>query len=315
VSDAARPAIQGWRQPVGSQRLPSVERAGDAGRMDEHLGLLISREPDGRNGRPPGRRKQDRPRVSVVVPALNEEPNLPFVLPKIGTWVDEVILVDGHSDDGTCDVAHSLLPELRLVQQPGRGKGAALRAGFDAAEGDIIVMLDADGSTDPHEIPLFVGALLAGAEFVKGTRFVQGAGTADKSFLRKVGNRLLVYAVRLLFGGQCTDLCYGYMAFWKRVVPQLELDADGFEIETQMSVKALGLGLRVAEVPSFEFRRIHGKSNLRTVPDGWRVMKTIVREWRGAARQRRRQSERDSLAEPERSETAASALRRRPQRT
>jgi glycosyltransferase involved in cell wall biosynthesis len=297
VSDAARPAIQGWRQPVGSQRLPSVERAGDAGRMDEHLGLLISREPDGRNGRPPGRRKQDRPRVSVVVPALNEEPNLPFVLPKIGTWVDEVILVDGHSDDGTCDVAHSLLPELRLVQQPGRGKGAALRAGFDAAEGDIIVMLDADGSTDPHEIPLFVGALLAGAEFVKGTRFVQGAGTADMSLLRKFGNRLLVYAVRLLFGGHCSDLCYGYMAFWKRVVPQLELDADGFEIETQMSVKALGLGLRVMEVPSFEFRRIHGKGNLRTVPDGWRVLKTIVREWRRVARQRHRQSEGDVLAE------------------
>lgn len=217
--------------------------------------------------------------MSVVVPALNEERNLPFVLPKIGAWVDEVILVDGHSTDRTCDVARSLLPDVRVLEQPGRGKGAALRAGFDAAEGDIIVMLDADGSTDPREIPVFVGALVAGADFVKGNRFAQGAGTADMSRLRKVGNALLVFAVRLFFGGRCSDLCYGYMAFWKRVLPRLALDADGFEIETQMSIRALGTGLRVAEVPSFEFRRLHGKSNLRTVPDGWRVLKTILREW------------------------------------
>ena len=249
--------------------------------MDEDLvRVLMSRQADAGKGRPAGRRKQDRPSVSVVVPALNEEPNLPFVLPKIPGWIDEVILVDGHSVDRTCAVACSLLPGIRLVQQQGRGKGAALRAGFDAAGGDIIVMLDADGSTDPNEIPLYVGALVAGAEFVKGTRFAQGAGTADMSLLRRLGNRLLVFAVRLLFGGRCSDLCYGYMAFWKRVLPRLELDVDGFEIETQMSVKALGSGLKVVEVPSFESRRLHGKSNLRTIPDGWRVLKTIVREWR-----------------------------------
>jgi hypothetical protein len=280
VSDSGRAADQGQHQGDRSRWLRGVERDGDS-RMDEHLvDLLMSRLPDGRNGSPPGRRKQDRPTVSVVVPAMNEEPNLPFVLPKIGAWVDEVILVDGDSEDGTCDVARSLLPGIRVVQQRGRGKGAALRAGFDAAGGDIIVMLDADGSTDPNEIPLYVGALVAGAEFVKGTRFAQGAGTADMSLLRRLGNRGLVCAVRLLFGGRCSDLCYGYMAFWKRVVPRLELDVDGFEIETQMSVKALRLGLKVVEVPSFEYRRLHGKGNLRTMPDGWRVLKTIVREWR-----------------------------------
>ncbi len=235
--------------------------------------------------------------MSVVIPALNEERNLPFVLPKIAAWVDEVILVDGHSSDRTCDVARSLRPEVRVIEQPGRGKGAALRAGFDAAEGDIIVMLDADGSTDPREIPLFVGALVAGADFVKGSRFGQGAGTADMSRLRRGGNALLVFAVRVLFGGRCSDLCYGYMAFWKRVLPQLALDAEGFEIETQMSVKALGTGLRVAEVPSFEFRRLHGKSNLRTVPDGWRVLKTILREWRRRGDQRRRHARDPGLEE------------------
>jgi glycosyltransferase involved in cell wall biosynthesis len=237
---------------------------------------VISRVPDG-DKRSTGRRRQTRPTVSVVIPALNEEPNLPFVLPKIGQWVDEVVLVDGDSTDQTIQVARSLLPKIRTISQQGHGKGAALRSGFAAANGDIIVMLDADGSTDPREIPAFVGALAAGADFVKGTRFAQGGGTADMSPLRRLGNRGLVFAVRLLFGGRCSDLCYGYMAFWKRVLPQLDLDADGFAIETQMSVRALAAGLKVAEVPSYEFRRIHGKSNLRAIPDGWSALKAILR--------------------------------------
>jgi glycosyltransferase involved in cell wall biosynthesis len=262
-----------------------VTDAGDAW-VDETLLSLMSRQPDRGNGISAGRRRKARPAVSVVIPALNEGRNLPFVLPKIGSWIDEVILVDGASNDGTCQVARSLLPEIRIVHQRGKGKGAALRTGFEAAAGDIIVMLDADGSTDPREIPVFVGALVAGADFVKGTRFAQGAGTADMSRMRRIGNGALLGAVRLLFGGRYTDLCYGYIAFWKRVLPRLDLDADGFEIETQMNVQALRSGLRVAEVPSFESRRIHGKTNLRTFPDGWRVLKTILRERARRSRER-----------------------------
>ncbi len=253
---------------------------------DELVRMLISRVPDtnGNGNGIKGRRRQRRPRVSVVVPAVNEEGNLPFVLPKIGEWVDEVILVDGRSTDRTLAVARELLPELRVVHQVGTGKGDGLRAGFSAATGDIIVMLDADGSTDPKEIPAFVGALAAGAEFVKGTRFAQGAGTEDMTPLRKFGNKGLVWCVRLLFGGRFSDLCYGYIAFWKRVLPDIDPDSDGFAIETQMSVRALKAGLRIAEVPSFERRRIHGKSNLRAIPDGWSILKTILRERRGGRR-------------------------------
>src|SRR5262245_62878827 len=93
------------------------------------------------------------PRVSVIIPALNEAENLKYVLPRIPDWVDEVLLVDGNSTDATVAVARSLRPNIRIVQQQGRGKGAALRSGFASATGDIIVMLDADGSTDPAEIP------------------------------------------------------------------------------------------------------------------------------------------------------------------
>ena len=223
--------------------------------------------------------KPTQERVSVVIPAWNEAKNLPHVLPKIPDWVYEVILVDGDSIDDTVDVARALLPKLRVVQQEGRGKGAALRSGFAAAQGDIVVMLDADGSTDPAEIPAYVGMLLAGADFVKGSRFLQGGGTDDMPLYRKLGNWGFVCLVRMLFGGSYTDLCYGYCAFWKRVLPALNLTGTGFEIETMMNVRALRACLKIAEVPSYEYPRIHGVSRLRTIPDGWRVLKTIGREW------------------------------------
>lgn len=217
------------------------------------------------------------PGVSVIIPAMNEEKNLAHVLTRIPTWVSEIILVDGNSVDATVEVARRLVPDIVVVGQDRPGKGAALRAGFKAARGEIIVMLDADGSTDPAEIPAFVGALLAGADFVKGSRFLQGGGTDDMEWYRRLGNWGFVRLVRWRFGGKFTDLCYGYNAFWRDVLQHLSLEADdGFEIETSMNVQALRARLDVREIPSNEFRRIHGKSHLRTFPDGWRVLSKLV---------------------------------------
>ena len=169
----------------------------------------------------------------------------------------------------------------------GRGKGAALRNGFAAATGDIIVMLDADGSTRPEEIPAYVGAILAGADYAKGSRFLQGGGTDDMPFYRRLGNWGFMTMVRILFGGKFSDLLYGYNAFWARVLPDLYLDGEGFEIETMMNIRALRAGLKIAEVPSFEAERIHGEGRLRTFPDGWRVLMTVFKERLGIRRQRR----------------------------
>jgi glycosyltransferase involved in cell wall biosynthesis len=220
----------------------------------------------------------DNVAISVVIPALNEAKNLPYVLPRIPPYVHEVILVDGYSTDDTIEIAQALLPTVRVVYQEGRGKGAALRTGFAAATGDVIVMLDADGSTDPAEIPAFVGALCAGFDFAKGSRFLQGGGTADMPRIRQLGNQSFVRLVHLFFGGRYSDLCYGYNAFWKRVLPMLELDCDGFEVETLMNVRALRANLKIIEVPSFEAKRVYGEGRLKAIPDGWRVIKTIFRE-------------------------------------
>jgi glycosyltransferase involved in cell wall biosynthesis len=222
--------------------------------------------------------KEGHPTVTAVIPTLNEATNLPHVLPRLGELADEVIIVDGPSDDGTCEIARELRPDVRTMTQTGRGKGNALSIGLAAATGDIIVTLDADGSTDPAEIPSFVGALLAGADFAKGSRFLHGAGTTDMEVYRRFGNAVFVRLVRLLFGGRYTDLCYGYNAMWADVVPALGLNGDGFEIETMMNIRALRAGLNVVEVASCEGRRVNGVSRLRTIPDGWRVLCTIFRE-------------------------------------
>lgn len=232
------------------------------------------------------------PSITAVIPALNEALNLPHVLPKLEGLVDEVIIVDGLSHDDTIEVARQVCADVRIVEELRPGKGVALRRGFAEARGDIIVMLDADGSTDPHEIPAFVGPLVAGADFVKGSRFLQGGGTSDMPRFRQWGNAALTALVRWFFGGSYSDLCYGYNAFWADVVPRLSLDADGFEIETLMNIRALRAGLKVVEVASFEGRRLHGDAKLRAIPDGWRVAKTILRE----RFRRRRQSHANSHA-------------------
>lgn len=229
--------------------------------------------------KPPGPTVTTSPRVSVIIPALNESENLQFVLPRIPSGVHEIILVDDHCTDDTAEVAQRLLSSIRIVRNERiPGKGNALQAGFNAATGDILVALDADGSSAPEEIPLFVGALLAGADFAKGSRFIQGGGTSDMPWHRIWGNRVFVYSVRALFGGRYTDLCYGFNAFWSHILPVLQLDGDGFEIETMMNIRALRAGLKVSEVPSFESARVHGVGRLLTLPDGWRVLKTIWRE-------------------------------------
>jgi Glycosyl transferase family 2 len=230
-------------------------------------------------------------RISLVIAALNEEQNLPYVFARLPEGLHEVIVVDGHSEDATVSVARALRPDVRILTQTGIGKGNALAEGFASCTGDIIVSLDADGSTDPAEIPRFVAALINGADFVKGSRFAQGGATADMTFVRMVGNRVLNAIVNVLYGTHYTDLCYGYNAFWARCLPYMRVDCNGFEVETLINVRIAKAGLVVHEVPSYEHIRVSGRSNLHAIRDGCRVMHTIAVESRPRCRVRLRSRE------------------------
>lgn len=240
-------------------------------------------------------RRSANPTISIVIPARNEARNLEVILPEL-PHVDQLVLVDGHSVDDTIEVARRVRPNITLVQETRTGKGNALACGFAAATGDIIVMFDADGSADPAEIPAFVAALVSGADFAKGTRFHRDGGSDDITALRKMGNAFLNKVTNLIFRTNFSDLCYGYNAFWRDIVPLLHLPpvhsgttgarmqwGDGFEIETLLSCRVAAAGLSITEVPSVERPRIFGDTNLRTFADGARVLRTIFAEWRRAS--------------------------------
>jgi glycosyltransferase involved in cell wall biosynthesis len=218
------------------------------------------------------------PSVSVVIPTLNEAMNLPWVLRRMPSYVDEVVIVDGRSLDGTVEVARALRLDVVVVSELRPGKGNAVRAGFAAASGDIIVMLDGDGSMDPQEIGWLVTPLQHEYDFVKGSRYVTGGGSDDITWLRSTGNRMLTALANTVLHSDFSDLCYGYIALRRECVEILELESDGFEIETELIVRASRAGLRIAEVPSHELCRISGNSNLNTFRDGWRVLRTLARE-------------------------------------
>jgi glycosyltransferase involved in cell wall biosynthesis len=232
------------------------------------------------------------PKVTVVIPTLNEARNLPHVFAKLPQGLHEVIVVDGNSVDDTVATARRLRPDVRVITQNRSGKGNALACGFAAATGDVVAMVDADGSADPAEIPQFVQALLDGADFAKGTRFAHGGGSCDITHLRRLGNWVLSTLVNVLCRTKYSDLCYGYNVFWRHHVPVFGLDVqqdipvgsgtrlwgDGFEVETLINIRIAQAGLKVKEVASYEHSRIHGVSNLNAVSDGWRVLRTIIAE-------------------------------------
>lgn len=234
------------------------------------------------------------PKVSVVIPALNEAGNLPQVFAKLPARLHEVIIVDRNSVDDTVATARRLRPGVRIVRPYRAGKSNALACGFAAATGDIIAVIDAGGSADPAEILRFVGALLEGADFAKGTRFAAGGGSCDMTQLRRLGHVMFSGLVNRLYRTEYSDLCYGYSAFWRRYVPLFGLDAetelpagrgkrrrdDGFAAGTLINIRIAQAGLKVTEVASYQHSRIHDISNLRAVSDGWRVLRTIAAERR-----------------------------------
>lgn len=220
--------------------------------------------------------------ATVIVPTLNEEKNISELLPSIrSAGFANILVIDGNSKDKTAEIAER--SGVSVIYQNGRGKGDALVQAFghESIRSNAVAMMDADGSMDPHELPLFIEALEIGNDVVKGSRNLKGAYSEDMSLIRRIGNTFFVLLTNLLWSANYTDLCYGFAVFRKDALKKLypHLRSKNFEIETEIFIRAKKLGLRVAEVPSIERRRKYGKSNLKAFTDGLRILITIVREF------------------------------------
>jgi glycosyltransferase involved in cell wall biosynthesis len=218
-------------------------------------------------------------KISLVIPTLNEARNLPKLLNQIPFYIDEVIIVDGYSKDNTVEIAKHFGCQIYFDK---KGKGSALKKGTKLATGDIIVMMDADWSHRVKEMDLMIAGIETGYDICMGSRFMQGGGSSDITFLRRLGNKFFVSLVNFFYRMNYSDLCYGYRAFRKEAFEKLNLKSNGFAIETEISIRAAKKKLRVLEVPSFEKSRKHGKAKLKTFSDGWKIFNIIIREvfWR-----------------------------------
>jgi glycosyltransferase involved in cell wall biosynthesis len=209
---------------------------------------------------------------------MNEEQNLPHVLSRIPRWVQEVLVVDGHSTDNTVATCQKIRPDVRVIYQPGKGKGDALQWGIRHARGSIIVTLDADGATDPGDIDRFIEPLLQGYDFAKGSRFLHRF-THHKPFHRIIGNWIITLTFNLLFWRWYTDMCSGYNAFWKKAIERISIwPSDGFENEPFINTRARKRGLDVIEVAHTDFGRLNGDVKEQSWRQGFKAMKTILRE-------------------------------------
>jgi glycosyltransferase involved in cell wall biosynthesis len=221
-------------------------------------------------------------KISFVIPTLNEEKNIGKLLSEIKKVMKnkkinyEIIVVDGHSTDNTVKIARRFNVKILYDKL---GKGSALRKGFKAAKGDVIISIDADLSHEPKEIGLLLEGIKAGYDICMGSRFIQGGGTKDMEWYRKLGNKFFVFLVNLIYGTHFSDLCYGYRAFKKSALNKMKLTTNGFGIETEILIEAAKKGLKIIEVPSFEKKRNSGEGKLKTWKDGWEIFKIIINKF------------------------------------
>jgi glycosyltransferase involved in cell wall biosynthesis len=198
-------------------------------------------------------------KVSVVIPTLNEEGSISRVLAEICPISDEVIVVDGHSTDGTLENVR--LFDVQILFDD-KGKGSAIRKGFEHSSGDIVVMMDADEAHRRQDVQAAISKIAEGYDICMPSRFMPGGGSEDITPLRVFGNNFYKFWVRLLWGGKYTDICYGFRSFSKKAIDELTLTSDGFDIELEISIKAAKRRLRYIEIPSMERKRKYGSGKL-----------------------------------------------------
>jgi glycosyltransferase involved in cell wall biosynthesis len=221
-------------------------------------------------------------RCSVVIPARNEVVAIGEVVRDCLAYAHEVIVVDDASSDGTGAAARAAGATVVRGDEP-LGKGAAVRRGIAIAHGDVIVLLDGDGQDPPDEIPRLLDAIARGADLAIGSRFLGTFEPGAITTIDRLGNRALSTVFDRLYDVALTDTQAGFRALRRTLLARLELRARHYDIETELLVRALQAGARVVEVPVSRKPRQHGKSGLRRIPDGLRILACMLRLRRDGA--------------------------------
>lgn len=216
-------------------------------------------------------------KVTAVVPTKNEAKSVGDTLKRTAKYVDEIILIDGHSTDDTIAVAKKTIPSIKIVHQKSKGKGAGMRESIPYITGDIVVFVDADGSHIPEHIPTLVKKIEDGADMVIASRFL--GGSDEFTPLRKFLNWLVNVSVNLLFNSHYSDTQNGFRALRVSTLKKMNLISENFEVETEMCIRASKLGAKVVDVPSHEMSRVYGASNLSILKHGPYHFWTVVREF------------------------------------
>ena len=220
-------------------------------------------------------------KVTVIIPTRNEEGCIGRVLEEMPRdVVDEVIVVDGHSTDKTVDEAKSQLkPGDKCIIQRGYGYGAAFLEGFKLARGDVIVMMDGDGSHNPKDIEKIISKFQKGYDYVMASRYAPGGKSKDDTLIRFLGNKIFTWMTNVVHGTKVSDSLFLYTAISKKALKNLELESSGFEFCTEILVKAHKAGLKFAEVPVMERDRFAGKSKVNSFWHGLKVLRMILKKY------------------------------------
>jgi glycosyltransferase involved in cell wall biosynthesis len=227
-------------------------------------------------------REHEELSVSVVIPVFNEEVTIGNVVTRTKRTMEqlgasyEILVVDDGSDDRSADIAQEL--KAHVLRKAHQGKGFALRYGFRHAKGELVVTLDADGSHKPEEIPLVLRYILEDrADFVVGSRFADSEDNKTKiPKINRTGNRMFNDLIWYLTGAKITDSQSGFRAIRSSLIKSMNLGSYGYEVESEMLVKALKMGARVTETPISFVQRTVGNSKLDPIRDGTRILYAII---------------------------------------
>lgn len=215
-------------------------------------------------------------RVSIVIPARNEVESLPAVLEELsGVAAYEILISDGHSTDGTPDLVRKL--GHKVITQRGRGYGMGVISGIEAANGDVITCMDADGSYDPEALSRMTALIEQGYDAVFCSRYLPESGSDDDTFIRQLGNWLFTRLARWMYGVQLTDILFFYALIKKDVLQNLNLECSDFSLCVEVPAKIHKAGYKYTEIPSFERPRVGGVSKVNAFTDGFRILAAMIR--------------------------------------